>query len=288
MNFSSAKPYQILPSAASNTRSGCDEEGQQPLGSAVACGRVGLVEEEVLGHAERAVRRDEGPADEQPGDDERRDGGEEEQDEGRADEPHQRLAVGEGAAEEDDGLVGGAEEVEEAPGGEEAQEDEEREGVRQERGPQREGDHGGVVDAEVGEVAAQAGGGVGDGVRLGERGAIEELPPRPAVGQRAPRRVGDPAQEEPEGRLRDRRVGAAGGGRGRSGGGVGHREEGRRRRCGGHGDGFRWEPRATGDGELGNPCCCCGVAASRKRFACLLPRLGCHYMLAWNFNIFGQ
>jgi hypothetical protein len=162
------------------------------LGSTVACGRVGLVEEEILGHAERAVRRDKGPADEQPGDDERRDGGEEEQDEGRADEPQQRLAVGEGAAEEDDGLVGGAEEVEEAPGGEEAQEDEEREGVRQERGPQREGDHGGVVDAEVGEVAAQAGGGLGDGLRLGERRAVEELPPRPAVGQRAPRRVGDP------------------------------------------------------------------------------------------------
>ena len=147
MNFSSAKPYQILPSAASNARSGCPEEGQQTLGSAVPCSRVGLVEEEVLGHAERAVRRDEGPADEQPGDDERRDGGEEEQDEGRADEPHQRLAVGEGAAEEDDGLVGGAEEVEEAPGGEEAQEDEEREGVRQERGQGSKG--AGVAAAEA-------------------------------------------------------------------------------------------------------------------------------------------
>jgi hypothetical protein len=209
------------------------------LGGAVAGCRVGLVEEEVLRHAEGAVRRDEGPADEQPGDDERRDGSEEEQDEGRADEAQQRLAVGEGAAEEHDGLVGGAEEVEEAPGGEEAEEDEEREGVRQERGAEREGHHGGVVDAEVGEVAAQAGGGVGEGVRLGEGRAVEQLPPRPAVGQRAPRRLGEPAQEEPEGRRRDRRVGAAAGGRGRSGwGGVGHREEGRRDRSGGHGDGF--------------------------------------------------
>jgi hypothetical protein len=221
------------------------------LGRAVAGGRVGLVEEEVLGHAERAVRRDEGPADEQPGDDERRDGGEEQQDEGRADEPQQRLAVGEGSAEEGDRLVGRAEEVEEAPGGEEAQEDEERERVRQQRGPQREGDHGGVVDAEVGEVAAQTGGGVGEGVRLRERRTVEELSPRPAIGQRAPRRVGEPAQEEPESRRSDRRVGASGGGRGRSGCGVCHREEGRRSGCRGHGEGRRTRVlRGRGDGEF--------------------------------------
>jgi hypothetical protein len=224
------------------------------------------------------VRRDEGPADEQPGDDERRDGGEEKQDEGRADEPQQRLAVGEGSAEEDDRLVGGAEEVEEAPGGEEAQEDEEREGVRQERGPQREGDHGGVVDAEVSEVATQAGGGVGERVWLRERRTVEELSPRPAIRQRAPRRVGDPAQEEPESRRSDRRIGASGGGRGRSGRRVGHREEGRRRRCGGHGVGdseIRRERvcRATGNGELGHwgkpRCWCwrCVVLPSREHVA---------------------
>jgi hypothetical protein len=126
-------------------------------------------------------------------------------------EPQQRLAVGEGSAEEDDMLVGGTEEVEEAPSGEEAQEDKEREGVRQERGPQCEGDHGGVVDAEVSEVATQAGGGVGERVWLRERRTVEELSPR--------------------------RIGASGGGQGRSGRRVGHREDGRRRRCGGHGVG---------------------------------------------------
>jgi hypothetical protein len=166
-----------------------------------------------------------------------RDGGEEKQDEGRADEPQQRLVVGEGSAEEDDRLVRGAEEVEEAPSGEEAQEDEGQEGVRQERGPQREGDHGGVVDAEVSEVATQAGGGVGERVWLRERRTVEELSPRPTIRQRASRRVGDPAQEEPESRRSDRRIGASGGGQGQSGRRVGHREEGRRRRCGGHGVG---------------------------------------------------
>ena len=65
------------------------------------------------------MRGDDGAPDEQPGDDERSDGGEEEGEHGRDDEAEQRLAVGEGAAEEHDGLVGGAEGVEEAPGGEE-------------------------------------------------------------------------------------------------------------------------------------------------------------------------
>uniref|UniRef100_N1QUM3 Uncharacterized protein n=1 Tax=Aegilops tauschii TaxID=37682 RepID=N1QUM3_AEGTA len=201
--------YQISSPAASNPRSGCPEEGQQPLGRAVAAGRVGVVQEEVLGHAEGAVGGDDGAADEHPGDDERRDGGEEEGHDGGDDEPQQRLAVGEGAAEERDGLVGGAEDVEEAPGGEDPEEDEEREGVRQERGGQREGDDGGVVDAEVGEVAAQAGGGVGEGVRPREGRAVYHLGPRAPVGQRAARRLGDPAHEEPERRRGDRRVQAA-------------------------------------------------------------------------------
>jgi len=55
--------------------------------------------------------------DESPGDDERRDRGEEERDEGGADEAHQRLAGGEGVVEEHDGLVGDTEEIEETTGG---------------------------------------------------------------------------------------------------------------------------------------------------------------------------
>jgi len=118
------------------------------------------------------VRGDDGGSDEQAGDDERGHGGEEEGEQGRDDEAEQRLAVGEGAAEEHDGLVGGPEGVEEAPGGEDAEEGEEGEGVRQERGREREGDDGGVVDAEVAEVAAQPRSGLGERVRAGEGRAV--------------------------------------------------------------------------------------------------------------------
>lgn len=145
---------------ASNPRSGRREEGQQPAGG-VAIGRsAGIIKEEVLRHAASAVRGDDGAPDEQPGDDERSHGGEEEGEHGRDDEAEQRLAVGEGAAEEHDGLVGGPEDVEEAPGAEDAEEDKEGEGVRQERGREGEGDHGGVVDSEVAEVAPQPRGGL--------------------------------------------------------------------------------------------------------------------------------
>jgi hypothetical protein len=167
--------------------------------------------------------------------------------------------------------------------------------VRQEGGPQREGDHGGVVDAEVGEVAAEAGGGVGDGVRLRERRAVEELPPRPVIGQRAPRRVGEPAQEEPESWRGDRRIEASGGGRGRSkarlvtgrrGGGVGAEAIA---------TGIQKEARALLQERWrnwGKPRCCCGwlvlccfcgfaFAFNREKMCCCLPVsvvawLGCH------------
>jgi len=52
-----------------------------------------------------------------PRDDERHDGGEEERDEGGADEAHHRLAGGEGAVEEHSGLAGDTEEIEETSGG---------------------------------------------------------------------------------------------------------------------------------------------------------------------------
>ena len=65
------------------------------------------------------------------------------------------LAVGEGVTEEHDGLVAVAEDVEEAPSAEDAEENEEGEEVRQKQGREGEGDDGGIVDAEVAEVAAQ-------------------------------------------------------------------------------------------------------------------------------------
>jgi len=62
--------------------------------------------------------------------------------------------------------------VEEAPSGEDAEEGEEGEGVRQELGREQEGDDSGVVDAEVAEVAAQPRGGLGVRVRAGEGRAV--------------------------------------------------------------------------------------------------------------------
>jgi hypothetical protein len=89
------------------------------------------------------VRCNDGAPDEQAGDDERGHRCEEEGEHGCDDEAEQRLAVGEGASEEHDGLVQGAEDIEEAPGAEDGEEDEEREGVVQERGGEGEGTHDG-------------------------------------------------------------------------------------------------------------------------------------------------
>jgi hypothetical protein len=184
------------------------------------------------------VRCNDGASDEQAGDDERGHGREEEGEHGRDDEAEQRLAVGEGAAEDHDGLVGGAEDVEEAPGAEDAEEDEEGEGAGQERGREGEEDHGGVVDAEVAEVAAQSPCSIGEGVRPGERRPVEQLRPRLPVCKRAPRRLRQSAQKEAEGRRGQRRVGETDT-RGRRGGAagrrIGHGEQRGRRRCGSHG-----------------------------------------------------
>jgi hypothetical protein len=43
---------------------------------------------------------------------------------------------------------------------------------------------GGVVDAEVGHVLAQVGGGLGEGLRLGERNAVHQLRPGPCARER--------------------------------------------------------------------------------------------------------
>jgi hypothetical protein len=223
---------------ASNPRSGRRKEGDQPAGG-VSTGRSArIIKEEVLWNAAGAVRCDNGAPDKQPGDDERSHGGEEEGEHRSDGKAKQRLAVGEGAAEEHDELVGGAEDVEEAPGAEDAEEDEEGERVRQERGREGEGDDGGVVDAEVAEVAAQARGGLGEGVGAGESRSVQQLRPWAPVRERAPRRLGQPAHEEAEGRRGERRVGEARGGgrRGAAAGSrAGHGEQRRRCRSGGHG-----------------------------------------------------
>lgn len=76
-----------------------------------------------------------------------------------------------------------AEEVEEHPGGEESGEEDERDRIRQERDREDAGDDREVVGAEIAVVFPQAEAGVGEGLRLRETGAIEELRPRAAVGE---------------------------------------------------------------------------------------------------------
>jgi hypothetical protein len=97
---------------------------------------------------------------------------------GACDQAPEHLLVREGASEGGDRRrVGGAEHVQEAPGGEQREERRQRERMREERRAQGERHHRGVVHAEVGQVLAQAGGGVGQGVRAGERRAVHERAP---------------------------------------------------------------------------------------------------------------
>lgn len=143
---------------------------------------------------------DNGDADEESGYEERSDGGEEDDKQTGDGQDPEGLLVGEGAAEEDEGLVGRAEEVEEEPGGEESEEDKQRERVREEREGEDESDSGEVVDAEVGVVLPHAEGGLGEGFRLGEGGAVGELRPGTTLGETLADRVGDVVYEGAEGR----------------------------------------------------------------------------------------
>lgn len=90
---------------------------------------------------------------------------EENHEDAEQDQAPERLAIGEGTPEDNNRLIGGAEEVEEEPRGEEAEEEGEGEGVRHEGEPDDRRRDGEVVDLEVGVVLADADGGLGD--RLG-------------------------------------------------------------------------------------------------------------------------
>lgn len=125
----------------------------------------------------------EGETHQECGDQEGSDAGEEDDEDAEADQTPEGLGIGEGAAEDDEGLIGGTEEVEEEPGGEEAEEDEEGDGVGEEGDGEDEGDDGEVVDAEVGVVLADAEGGFREGLGLGESGAVDELGPGTALGE---------------------------------------------------------------------------------------------------------
>lgn len=115
----------------------------------------------------------------------------EDDEDGEEDEATEGFAVREGAAENDKGLIRGPEEIEESPGREEREEEEEGERVGKKGEGEDDGDDGGVVDAEIGEVLADAGEGVRKGFRAGQGGAVQEFVPRPAIGERAAEGVGE-------------------------------------------------------------------------------------------------
>lgn len=72
--------------------------------------------------------------------------------------------------------------------------------MREEREGEDESDGGEVVDAEVGVVLPHAEGGVGEGLGLGEGGAVGELRPGTALSEALADRVGDVVYEGAEGR----------------------------------------------------------------------------------------
>lgn len=164
--------------ASGDVLGGPAEEGEETSGSAAG---FLIIKEEILGNPESAMNADDGDADDERRHKERSDAGEEDDEDGDDDEEAQGFLVGERPAEEDKGVVGGAEEVEEAPGGEECEEGEEREWVGQERESEHAGEEGQVVDPEVGVVLPEAGGCVGEGIWFGEGGPVDEFSPGAAL-----------------------------------------------------------------------------------------------------------
>ncbi|KAM1353327.1 hypothetical protein PS1_033196 [Malus domestica] len=200
------------------------EEGEEAGGG----GRLLLVKEEVLGNPKGAVSEDDCGTHEESGDEDGSNGCEEDDEDGEGGEAQEGLGVRERAAEDDEGLIGGAEEVEEEPGGEEAEEDEEGKRVGEEGNSNGEGENSEVVDAEVGVVLADADGGVGEGFRLGEGGSVEELGPGAALGEAVAAGVGDVVDEGAEGGGSD---GSLGLGRAAADGCCGCRDREDRRGC---------------------------------------------------------
>lgn len=69
-----------------------------------------------------------------------------------------------------------------------------------EREGEDDGNDGEVVDAKVGVVLADAKGGIGERLGLGEGGTVGEFGPRPALGDPVANGVGDVVDEGTEGR----------------------------------------------------------------------------------------
>lgn len=150
-----------------------------------------VVEEQILRHPERTVCAHNCESDQQSRDEERAYAGDEHNDHRQHDEADQGFRVGESAAADDKRLLGRPEEVEERPRAEEGEEDEEREGVREEREGEHNSEQGDVVDAEIGEILADPGVGLGEGVGSGHGAPVQELVPGAALGEAIADRGGE-------------------------------------------------------------------------------------------------
>ncbi|CAH9142153.1 unnamed protein product, partial [Cuscuta epithymum] len=171
-----------------------------------------------------------GDAHKQGGDQNGSDAGQEDDEQGRHDEAGEDFKIGELAAEEDERLIGRAEDVEEKPAGEEGDEEEEGERIAHERDPDHRGGENVVIRPEIGVVLADAEGGFREGIRLGDGGAGNHLVPRTAVGKAIPYILRDLVYKVAESRggnegPRIRGCYSAGGG-----GGLAVRSRGNRRR----------------------------------------------------------
>ncbi|TKY63567.1 CCR4-associated factor 1 [Spatholobus suberectus] len=205
---------------------GSAEEGEESGGLRVLL----VVEEQILGDAERAVEANDGDTEHESGDENRANTGEENDEDGERGEKSEGFQIREGSAEKDERLVRGAEEVKESPGGEEAEEEDEGERIGEERNSEDHRNDGVVVDAEVGEVLAHAERGFREGLGFRERGAVHELRPGAALVEAVPEGGGEVVDEGAEGGVVRRGVGARDSAAGL---GVGDGEDGRG--GGGHG-----------------------------------------------------
>lgn len=117
-------------------------------------------------------------------------------------QPEQHLRIGVRLAQDHEGLIRRPLSVEEDPRGGETDQGEESEGVGEERVGEHDGEYDQVVDAEVGGILAHARGGVGEGDRSRERGAVDELDPGAAVRERVAGEAGEAREDGPERRER--------------------------------------------------------------------------------------
>ncbi|KAG9445431.1 hypothetical protein H6P81_016771 [Aristolochia fimbriata] len=184
--------------SASGSRSGTTEEGQQSGSS-----RLLIVQEQIFRHPERPVSGHNREPDQGRGYEKGTDGCKEDDDYSEDNQTDERFPIRKLSTEDNDGGVGGTEEVQEQPSGEEDHEEEEREWMGEEGKREDGGDEDEVIDPEIGER-----------VRTREGGAVEELVPWAAVGECEAYGVGESGDEGAEGRS----VGCGDRGRGCPGG----------------------------------------------------------------------